>query len=294
MATVFVNPLATDMSATASYLAAVDGASTGTLPSSGDTLVFYGGTSEIVAGHAALAAVDFAEVRFLSSCKQTCKTPLQLMVSHSGGPGLLTYYGSGSEFELQADGDGIDKAIVAPRSGQVRLSSDGAAAWTQLNTGGGGQVVAEASAVVPTWINSGADLVLRDGTASTNGYHNAGMTKDYRGTNNPRVADRGTYQLLGDAAVSGTVTLSGGTFNPRTSGTIAKVVASGRSVYTPKGSPVPVTVTNMDIIGLVGSGPTIVKDDDGATTVFTNDPVSFGNIAPIVKGGGETDFGSGA
>jgi hypothetical protein len=294
MATVYVSPIATDMSATASYLSAIDGATTGSLPSAGDTLIFYGGRSEITAGHAALAAIDLAEVIFLPSCQQTCSTPLQLMVSHSGGPGKLTYKGSGAEFQVMADGDGIDESILQPMAGRLRISSDGAVNWTRLVVAGG-TVVAEATARTPDWTVSGGKFMLVDGTAATTGRCVGGTTEDYRGCATVRLLKRGAvYRNIKDAAVSSLLQLADGVANLQSTGTIAKLEASG-GILTPEGCPGSVTITNADFIGTTENGPVIYEEVAGSKVVFTNTPVVYGTVSTSSKSsGGTTNLGAGA
>lgn len=295
MATVYVNPAATDMSSNASYLNGVDGSSIGSLPTSGDTLVFYAGDAAITAGFAALAAVDFAEVIVLPQCRKPCSTPLQLMVSHSGGPGKLTYRGSASEFKVMADGDGIDSAVIEPNSGRFEADSDGAATWAHV-TVAPGNVTFAATARVTNWTCAGGKLHIVDsGNTWTLGVVTGGEVTDFRGGANVIMGGSGRsgiYRPMKDAAISGEVRVNAGVFNPRTTGTIAKVVGTGGTV-TPEGAPGNVTITNADYYGTASYGVTVFEEAAGAKIVHTNSPIYYGTVAPQ-KSTGSTGFGDGA
>lgn len=296
MATVYFAPTATDASATASYWSSPDGTANNALPSAGDTLIFFSGTSAITAGHSALAAIDLAAVKVLPTCFKSCDTPLQLMVSHSGGPGELIYQGSAPVFKVMADGDGIDSAEIECNGGRFELSSDSTSTTAKLVTTRGNVRVA-ASARVTNWLNHGADLEIVDSANTyTTGTNRRGELKDYRGGATLNVVG-GTAMPMLDAAYSTAVNAYGGTFNPRTTGTIAKLNGFGGLIH-PTNSPSDVTITNADFY----EGVRVFEKAAGSSLVFSNTPVYFGNVAlqSTSKGvgtgttGGDTGFGSGA
>lgn len=292
MAIVYLSPTATDLSATASYLSTVDGATTGSLPSSGDTLVLYAGTTAITSGHAALAAIDLAEFIVKPECRKSSSTPIQLMVSHSGGPGKITYRGSADEFKIMADGDGVDDAVIRPNGGSVELSSDSTSTWAHAAFGPGNITLAS-SCRITNFTNSGAKLSIVDSANTwTLGVVNGGTVEDFRGGANVIVSGSGMYRPMKDAAVSGEVRLNGGVFNPRTTGTIAKIVGTG-GVVTPEGAPGPVTVTNADFYAVDGTGVTVFEEAAGSKITFSSTPVYYGTSAPQ-KTTGTTGTGIGA
>lgn len=291
MAIVYFSPTATDASASASYLDAPDGSTIGALPSSGDTLIFAGGSNAITNGFAALAAVDFAKVVVLQTCFKSCDTALQLMVSHTGGPGNFIYQGSGSVFKVAADGDGIDYARIECNGGRFELSSDSTSTTAKLVTTRG-RVSVASTARVTNWVNAGADLEIVDSANTyTAGTTKSGTLRDYRGGATLNV-NGGLAMPLLDAAYSTAVNVHAGEFNPRTTGTIAKLNGYGGLVH-PTNAPGDVTITDADLY----EGLTIFDEAAGSSIDFSNTPVYYGNVAlnKSTKGvGSGTGTGPGA